>query len=118
MKSSLNDRAYKPRLQVEDRKASFNKLNAFVTARDGFVISVPGATEIVFRHCPTALPEELRNAGYNIKPVEPPERQRILSHAIVEWAWPDIIRRMGAGKGAQPEVFPPNFKILASIPLL
>jgi hypothetical protein len=76
---------YVPGQQVEDLKARFYKLNAFIMARGGFVTSVPGASEVVFECLPdSSLPDELRAMGHNVMPADPPMGERILPHAIVE----------------------------------
>ena len=60
-------------------------LNAFVMARNGFIVSVSGATEIVMECLHgSPLPEELRQQGYDIVPADPPEGERIIAGQIVE----------------------------------
>ena len=77
---------YKPRppgSEIETRKTKFAKLNAFVTARGGWVTSVPGAAEVLVEVLPgSTLPDELRGAGYAIVPAG--EGERILPAAIVQ----------------------------------
>jgi hypothetical protein len=60
-----------------------NDLNAFISARNGFVTSVPGSQEIRFDaiHGST-LPEELRALGWGV--AKTGESQRILAGALIE----------------------------------
>jgi hypothetical protein len=64
--------------EAELRKDRFAKLNAFITARNGDV-------EIVFETLPdSSVAEQLIAAGYDVRPADPPQTERILSSAIVE----------------------------------
>jgi hypothetical protein len=73
-----------PAMQVLDRKDRFARLAAFIAERDGFVVSVPGAEDVVFECLPgSALPEKLRTAGYTVVPADPSEGERILPAAIM-----------------------------------
>jgi hypothetical protein len=76
---------YQPGLlrEIESRKDAFDKLLKFVTSRHGWIISVPGSSEIAMECLPgSALPEELYDAGYDPEPAGVGER--ILPHAIRE----------------------------------
>jgi hypothetical protein len=69
--------------EVADRKAMFAALNDFATSRQGFVISVPGDTDVTVEVLPdSALPAELIALGYDLHEAEPGER--ILASAIIE----------------------------------
>jgi hypothetical protein len=69
--------------EIETRKDRFDKLLKFVTARHGWIVSVPGADEITMECLPTsALPDELRDLGYEV--IEIGQGERILPTAIVE----------------------------------
>jgi hypothetical protein len=81
------DRAiYRPILpgqELENRKAKFEKLNAFVTQRDGWLTSVPGDAEVILECLPgSGLPAELRAAGYTLR--SDGQGERILGSAITE----------------------------------
>src|SRR6516164_2603222 len=78
----MSDNNYKPGRVIEDRKTRFDKLNRFVTARGGWVVSVPGAELVTIETLPGSLPAELRAAGYNLR--RDGEGQRILGSAIVQ----------------------------------
>jgi hypothetical protein len=72
-------------MRVLDRKARFERLVVYITERDGFVVSIPGAETVVFECLPgSPLPEKLRAAGYILMPADPPEGERILPAAITE----------------------------------
>jgi hypothetical protein len=69
--------------EIESRKDAFDKLLKFVTARNGWITSVPGSSQIAMECLPgSALPEELYDAGYDPEPAG--EGERILPHAITE----------------------------------
>jgi hypothetical protein len=76
---------YKPGKVVEDRKTRFAKLNAYVTSAGGWVVSVPGA-ELVTIECLPQSPISARliERGYDVRPADPPEGERILPAAIVQ----------------------------------
>ena len=72
-----------PDQKIVDRKNRFDALNAFVSKRNGWVTSVPGAREITFEVLPDSpLPADLGELGYEIRKIG--EGQRILVGAIVE----------------------------------
>jgi hypothetical protein len=76
---------YVPGQTIADIKARFAKLNAFIMARGGFVVSVPGAPEVVFEVLPeSTLPYELLAAGYDLRPADPPTGERMLAAAITQ----------------------------------
>lgn len=61
----------------------FDKLNAFVNSRNGWITSIPGAAEVSIECLPgSELPDELRERGYELE--ESGEGQRILPAGIVE----------------------------------
>jgi hypothetical protein len=69
--------------KVETLKERFDKMNDFIQARNGWVTSIPGSSEIAFECLPTSsLPEQLIDANYLVEPAG--EGQRILPAAIVE----------------------------------
>jgi hypothetical protein len=69
--------------EIDAIKERFAALNEFVTARHGWLVSVPGDPEMRFQALPdSALPASLRAMGYIVEPIG--ETQRILPHAIVE----------------------------------
>jgi hypothetical protein len=68
---------------LEDRKQTFAALNDFVSARQGWLTSVPGDIDIRLEAVPDAtLPVALRGLGYIVEPIG--RTQRILPHAIIE----------------------------------
>jgi hypothetical protein len=74
---------YKPGPAIEDRKTRFDKLNKVVTARGGWLVSVPGAADVIVEALPgSTLPAELIAAGYNLR--GDGEGERILPAAIVQ----------------------------------
>jgi hypothetical protein len=78
---------YRPGLlespDVRDRKARFDKLNAFVAARHGWITSVPGDPEIRMECLPgSVLPDQLLNLGYDV--IEIGHGERILAGVIEE----------------------------------
>ena len=76
---------YIPGQMVDDLKARFAKINAFIMARGGWVVSIPGDATVVFEALPeSSLAAELEAAGYDVMPADPCEGQRILPNAIVE----------------------------------
>jgi hypothetical protein len=81
-----SERRYRPGFadpKVDDRKQRFAKLNAFVTAGGGWIISILGAIGVLVEVLPgSSLPDELRQLGYQLEPDS--EGQRILPAAIVE----------------------------------
>jgi hypothetical protein len=69
--------------KVNDRKSKFDAVNQLVMKRGGWVISVPGADEVVVETLPeSGLPAELRAMGYDLQPSGTGER--ILAGTIVE----------------------------------
>lgn len=68
---------------MQDRKARFMELNAFVTERHGWLTSIPGDIEVEMQCLPgSSLPDDLRKLGYVVAEIG--ETQRILPTAIVE----------------------------------
>jgi hypothetical protein len=68
---------------MADIKQRFAKVNAFIIERGGWVVSIPGAPEVIFEALPeSALPEDLIAMGHDIGPADPPQTMRILAHAI------------------------------------
>jgi hypothetical protein len=58
-------------------------MNEFVTARGGWITSLPGDVTVRLACSPlSSLPDDLRRAGYDL--TETGEGQRILSGAIIE----------------------------------
>lgn len=69
--------------ELPDLKAKFAGLNAFVTARHGWLTSVPGAAEVTMECLPgSTLPDDLRWLGYKLTEIG--ETERILATAIIE----------------------------------
>src|SRR4051794_12936496 len=73
-----------PSRAVDGRKDEFARLNELVTARGGWLTSVPGADDPIRMEAlpASALPDQLRAMGYSVERTG--ESQRILPHAIVE----------------------------------
>jgi hypothetical protein len=69
---------------VDDRKALFAELNAFVTERGGWLTSIPGETVVELQTLPgSTLPADVE-ARFGCGPVvEIGETQRILATAVV-----------------------------------
>jgi hypothetical protein len=66
---------------VVDRKQQFEKLNIWIMARDGWLVSVPGDPHMRFEALPgSTMPAELRQAGYEVTEIG--STQRILPHVI------------------------------------
>jgi hypothetical protein len=71
--------------EIETRKEKFDKLNRAVTALGGWVVSIPGDQIIVIECLPgSVVPDRLRDAGYDLRPADPPEGERIIAGSIVE----------------------------------
>jgi hypothetical protein len=69
--------------ETDDRKTRFAGLNQFVTARHGWLTSIPGESEVTMETLEgSSLPDELKRLGYDVR--ETGEGQRILPHAIVQ----------------------------------
>ena len=67
--------------EIEERKARFAELNAFVRSRGGWLTSIPGDVEVTMECLPgSTLPDELRDQGFDL--VEGREGERILPAAI------------------------------------
>jgi hypothetical protein len=67
---------------IADRKERFAALNAFVTKRNGWLTSIPGAADMAMECLPgSTLPVALRNLGYDVEPTG--EGERILPAAII-----------------------------------
>jgi hypothetical protein len=76
---------YIPGQKIDDLKTKFDKLNQFIMSRGGWVVSVPGAPDVVFECLPeSTLPDELLGAGHHVLAAEPAMAERILAHAIIE----------------------------------
>jgi hypothetical protein len=73
-----------PDRDVEDRKAKFSELNAYVMERGGWITSIPGAVEVEVQCLPgSTLPDEIaRRFGYVVREIG--ESERILPAAITE----------------------------------
>jgi hypothetical protein len=70
-------------LSLPDRKDLFDRLNKFVTARSGWLTSVPGAKTVALDVLPfSTLPEQLTEKGYQLE-LEG-NGTRLIPHAIVE----------------------------------
>jgi hypothetical protein len=73
------------RAEIASRKDVFDSLNRFIIANGGFVVSIPGADTIVFEVLPNSpIPLALTELGYDVRPADPAEGQRILAAPIVE----------------------------------
>jgi hypothetical protein len=69
--------------EIEDRMERFDKLNAFVRSRNGWIISIAGKAEVTIECLPgSLLPDELRDAGYQLTEIDGGER--IIAGSIVE----------------------------------
>jgi hypothetical protein len=80
-----NEQSAKPAgsLSLPDRKALFEGINKFVSARSGWLTSIPGARTVTLETLPgSALPDELRSKGYTIE--ADGEGTRLIPHAITE----------------------------------
>jgi hypothetical protein len=76
-------RTREPADKIKDRKARFVTLNDFVTARHGWLVSIPGDEVVRLETLEgSTLPDELAQLGYQLHPDAPGER--ILPVAIVE----------------------------------
>jgi hypothetical protein len=65
---------------ITDRKERFATLNKYVTARNGWLTSIPGEREVTMECLPeSSLPDELEKLGYKLEPEGAGER--ILPHA-------------------------------------
>jgi len=65
------------------RRQRFDRINAFVQARHGWIVSIPAAFDITMECLEgSSLPDDLRDAGYDLEPAG--EGERILPTAIVE----------------------------------
>jgi hypothetical protein len=77
---------YRPRgvtPEIEGRMEQFDKLNAFVRSRNGWIISIAGRAEVMIEVLPgSTLPDELRDAGYDLTEIDGGER--IIAGSIVE----------------------------------
>ena len=78
-----NPRPTVPPSPTVARKERFAELNKFVTARHGFLTSIPGSSTVTMETLPdSTLPAELAALGYEIEATG--EGERILSGAIVQ----------------------------------
>jgi hypothetical protein len=75
---------YKPMTpEQKSRRQRFEDLNAFVTARHGFIVSPPGDSTVRLECLlDSTLPDDLRRAGYDL--TEAGEGERMLPCAMVE----------------------------------
>jgi hypothetical protein len=84
VRPSSSDR-YIPGAKAADRKTVFAKINNYIMARGGFVTSIPGTAIVTFETLPNSpIPQQLVELGYDVRPADPPEGQRILADAIVQ----------------------------------
>jgi hypothetical protein len=61
--------------KLDEAKAKFTDINAFVTERGGWLVSVPGDPEMRLQVLPgSPLPDELRELGYIVVPTGTTER--------------------------------------------
>jgi hypothetical protein len=83
MAKEFRVRRANPDQQLADRKKLFQGINAYVTERGGWLVSVPGAPEVTMECLPdSALPNDLRALGYDVREIG--DGERILPHRIVE----------------------------------
>jgi hypothetical protein len=74
---------YIPGRKIADRKDRFESRNQFVISRNGWIISVPGARDVLVEVLlDSGLPDELAQLGYQLTPEGSGER--ILAGSIVE----------------------------------
>jgi len=85
---------HKPDEKLQSRKDRFDALNRYVSARNGWIVSVPGQARVVMECIEeSALPDELRELGYNVTAISSDPKKpdpdgwfyksdRILPHAI------------------------------------
>jgi hypothetical protein len=73
-----------PGQQLKDRKERFAALNEFVRSRSGaWIVSVAGVAEVTLETLPdSAVPEDLRALGYDVREIG--HGERILMHGIIE----------------------------------
>jgi hypothetical protein len=72
-----------PDQALADRKALFERINAFVTERGGWLVSIRGAVEMRFEALPgSPLPDQLAALGHIVVPTGTTER--ILPHAVAQ----------------------------------
>jgi hypothetical protein len=70
-------------LSLSDRKDLFDGINKFVTARSGWLTSVPGAKTVTMDVLPfSTLPEQLTEKGYQLE-LEG-NGTRVIAHAVTE----------------------------------
>jgi hypothetical protein len=54
--------------ETDDRKTRFAGLNQFVTARHGWLTSIPGESEVTMETLEgSSLPDELKRLGYDVR---------------------------------------------------
>jgi hypothetical protein len=69
--------------KLDEAKSKFADINAFVTERGGWLVSVPGDPAVRMECLPDSrLPDDLRAVGYDVREVG--DGERILAHRIVE----------------------------------
>ena len=72
-----------PNPEADAAKEKFEEINAFVTEHGGWLVSVPGDAAVRMGCLSeSALPDDLRALGYDLR--EMGEGERILPHRIVE----------------------------------
>jgi hypothetical protein len=85
---SRQDR-YRPRRpgdELAKRKQLFDGLNKFIMDRGGWIVSVPGDRQAVFEVLPhSPIPAQLTELGYDVRPADFPEGQRLLATGITEF---------------------------------
>jgi hypothetical protein len=70
---------------VAERKARFDQINQFIMAGGGWVTGIPGGPVVDFEVLEkSAIPLALTQHGYDVRPADPPEGQRLLAAPIVE----------------------------------
>jgi hypothetical protein len=70
-------------LSLPDRKDLFDRINTFVSARSGWLTSIPGARTVALDVLPfSTLPEQLTEKGYQLE-LEG-NGTRVIPHAITE----------------------------------
>jgi len=84
--TAKSETTYKPGMQsaaVASRLERFQKMNAFIMRRGGWITSLPGATMMTIECLPgSSIPGELRDLTYELERL--PDGERIVYGAIVE----------------------------------
>jgi hypothetical protein len=69
--------------EIDEAREKFAAINAYITERGGWLVSVPGAPEVTMECLPdSAPPNDLRALGYDVREIG--DGERILPHRIVE----------------------------------